>query len=156
MDRGDAAVTRVALTIAGSDSGGGAGVEADLKTFAALGVHGCVAITAITAQNTRGVRALEALSPGIVAAQIEAVFEDFDVGAVKIGMLASPDIAAVVAERLAARPAHPFVVFDPVMAASAGVAGEGVISFLSSIADREAIAFGEAIPIFFRSALAMF
>ena len=120
MDRGDAAVTRVALTIAGSDSGGGAGVEADLKTFAALGVHGCVAITAITAQNTRGVRALEALSPGIVAAQIEAVFEDFDVGAVKIGMLASPDIAAVVAERLAARPAHPFVVFDPVMAASAG------------------------------------
>jgi len=120
VDRGDAAVTRVALTIAGSDSGGGAGVEADLKTFAALGVHGCVAITAVTAQNTRGVQAIEAVSPAIVTAQMDAVFEDFDVGAVKIGMLASPDIAAVVATRLASLPARPFVVYDPVMAASAG------------------------------------
>ena len=104
MDSGDAGgVDRrvpIALTIAGSDSGGGAGIQADLKTFAALGVHGASVVTAVTAQNTRGVRALHCLPPGVVDAQIEAVLEDFAVAAVKIGMLGSAEIAGVVAERL--------------------------------------------------------
>ena len=116
----------VALTVAGSDSGGGAGVQADLKTFAALGVYGTSAITAITAQNTRGVRAIHPLPPEIVAAQIAAVREDFDVGCVKIGMLANAGIAAVVGAAL--RGAR--CVFDPVMASSSGdaLAGEGFVA----------------------------
>ena len=93
MDRGHAAgVTEglsVALTIAGSDSGGGAGIQADLKTFAAFGVHGASVVTALTAQNTRRVGAIHYPPPGIVAAQIEAVLEDFAVAAIKIGMLGS-------------------------------------------------------------------
>ena len=93
-------VTAVALTVAGSDSGGGAGVQADLKTFAALGVYGTSAITAITAQNTRGVRRIHPLPPEIVVAQIAAVREDFEVAAVKIGMLASAEIAAAVGAAL--------------------------------------------------------
>src|SRR5271157_3544696 len=104
MDRGDPAAmtarTPVALTIAGSDSGAGAGVQADLKTFAALGVYGASVITALTAQNTRGVSATFLAPPGIVAAQIEAVLEDFSVAAIKIGMLCSAEIAGVVAEGL--------------------------------------------------------
>ena len=104
MDSGDAAgVTQrlpIALTIAGSDSGGGAGIQADLKTFAALGVYGASVVTALTAQNTRGVRAIHYPPPGIVGAQIEAVLEDFAVAAIKIGMLGSAEIAEVVAERL--------------------------------------------------------
>ena len=104
MDSGDAAgVTQrlpIALTIAGSDSGGGAGIQADLKTFAALGVYGASVVTALTAQNTRGVRAIHTPPPGIVGAQIEAVLEDFAVAAIKIGMLGSAEIANVVAERL--------------------------------------------------------
>ncbi len=108
-----------ALSIAGSDSGGGAGIQADLKTFAALGVHGATAITAITVQNTLGVRAVHALAPEIVAAQIDAVLDDFEVAAIKIGMLAAPRIVEAVANALEAR-AKPFVVFDPVMAASSG------------------------------------
>ncbi len=101
MDPGDAAMTRpIALTIAGSDSGGGAGVQADLRTFAALGVYAASAITALTAQNTRGVRAIEVASPEIVRAQIDAVMEDFRVAAVKIGMLGSAEIVGAVAERL--------------------------------------------------------
>ena len=101
MDPGDAAMTRpIALTIAGSDSGGGAGVQADLRTFAALGVYGASAITALTAQNTRGVRAIEVAPPEIVRAQIDAVMEDFSVAAIKIGMLGSAEIVGVVAERL--------------------------------------------------------
>ena len=102
MDGGDAASVNqripIALTIAGSDSGGGAGIQADLKTFAALGVYGASVITAITAQNTRTVRAIHYPPPEIVAAQIEAVLEDFDVAAIKIGMLGSAEIAGVVAE----------------------------------------------------------
>jgi hydroxymethylpyrimidine/phosphomethylpyrimidine kinase len=90
----------IALTIAGSDSGGGAGIQADLKTFAALGVYGASVVTALTAQNTGGVRAIHYPPPGIVGAQIEAVLEDFAVAAIKIGMLGSPAIVDVVAERL--------------------------------------------------------
>jgi hydroxymethylpyrimidine/phosphomethylpyrimidine kinase len=91
----------VALTIAGSDSGGGAGIQADLKTFAALGVHGASAVTALTAQNTRGVAAIYVAPPAIVRAQIDAVLDDFDVRAIKIGMLGSAAVAEAVAETLA-------------------------------------------------------
>jgi hydroxymethylpyrimidine/phosphomethylpyrimidine kinase len=121
----------VALTIAGSDSGAGAGVQADLKTFAALGVYGTSAITAVTAQNTVAVRAIHCLPPEIVAAQIDAVFEDFEVGAVKIGMLGAPEIVEVVAAALA-RWKPPFVVYDPVLAASTGgaLAREGFLATL--------------------------
>src|SRR5256885_16108573 len=89
-----------ALTIAGSDSGAGAGIQADLKTFAALGVYGTSALTAITAQNTLGVRAVEELSPAIVAAQIDAGIEDIGADAVKTGMLASPAPIETVPRRL--------------------------------------------------------
>jgi hydroxymethylpyrimidine/phosphomethylpyrimidine kinase len=108
----------VALTIAGSDSGGGAGIQADLKTFSALGVYGTSALTAITAQNTRGVTGIEGLSPAIIAAQIDAVFDDMDVRAVKIGMLGTPDVIRTVAEALARRAAP--IVVDPVMVAKSG------------------------------------
>ncbi len=110
---------RTALTIAGSDSGGGAGIQADLKTFAAHGVYGLSALTAVTAQNTTGVTAVHALPPEIVIAQIEAVAADFDVAATKIGMLANAAIAGVVADAL---DAHRFddVVLDPVMIAKGG------------------------------------
>ena len=104
------------LTVAGSDSGGGAGVQADLKTFAALGVYGTSAITAITVQNTLGVRRVEPLAPDLVAAQIDAVFEDFEIAAVKIGMLATPEIARAVGSALVGLRA----VYDPVMVASSG------------------------------------
>lgn len=117
MDRGDVGVIAV-LTVAGSDSGGGAGVQADLKTFAALGVYGTCAITAITAQNTQGVRRVEPLAADLVAAQIAAVREDFELAAVKIGMLATPAIAEAVGAALAGLRA----VYDPVMVASSGEA----------------------------------
>jgi hydroxymethylpyrimidine/phosphomethylpyrimidine kinase len=108
MDRGDPLVTPIALTIAGSDSGGGAGIQADLKTFAALGVYGATAITALTAQNTRGVRAIHLAPVEIVVAQIDAVLSDFDVAAIKIGMLGSTEIVEAVAGRLrAVRPDRP-------------------------------------------------
>ncbi|HEX4163338.1 MAG TPA: bifunctional hydroxymethylpyrimidine kinase/phosphomethylpyrimidine kinase, partial [Acidimicrobiales bacterium] len=86
-----------ALTIAGSDSGGGAGAQADLKTFAALFVHGTSALTAVTAQNTTGVRGVVALDPAFVRLQVEAVLDDFDVGSVKTGMLANGGVVAEVA-----------------------------------------------------------
>jgi hydroxymethylpyrimidine/phosphomethylpyrimidine kinase len=110
------------LTIAGSDSGGGAGIQADLKTFAAHGAYGMSAITALTAQNTRGVRAVHEAPADFVAAQIDAVFEDLGVDAVKIGMLASAPIARAVADRLRwwlERAPVP-VVLDPVMIAKSG------------------------------------
>ena len=107
------------LTIAGSDSGGGAGIQADLKTFAAHGAYGMSAITALTAQNTVGVRAVHEVPPEIVAAQIDAVFEDIGTDAVKIGMLASAPIVRAVADRLRFwKPLH--VVLDPVMVAKSG------------------------------------
>ncbi len=108
-----------ALTIAGSDSGGGAGIQADLKTFAAHGVHGLSAIAALTAQHTRGVTAVHVPDVGFLRAQLDACFEDFRIGAVKIGMLASAEvIECVVAALEAHRPAH--VVLDPVMVATSG------------------------------------
>ncbi len=114
-------VKPVVLTIAGSDSGGGAGIQADLKTFHALGCFGTSAITAVTAQNTRGVRAIQGMTPDIVAAQIEAVLEDFPVGAVKTGMLLNAPIIRAVRRTLAAkaRAGLPIIV-DPVMVATSG------------------------------------
>ena len=109
----------IALTIAGSDSGGGAGIQADLKTFAALGVYGTSVITAITAQNTKGVAAIHDVPPDFVAAQIDAVFSDFDVAAVKIGMLANAAAIEVVATGLDRHRARN-IVLDPVMVASTG------------------------------------
>lgn len=107
------------LSIAGSDSGGGAGIQADLKTIAALGCYGLTAITALTAQNTQGVRAIHAPEPDFLRAQLDAVFEDIGADAVKIGMLHSPEIVAVVADALLRfKPAH--VVLDPVMVATSG------------------------------------
>jgi hydroxymethylpyrimidine/phosphomethylpyrimidine kinase len=110
---------RTALTIAGSDSGGGAGIQADLKTFAAHGVYGTSAITAVTAQNTIGVLAVAALSPGMVVAQIDAVLDDIGADAIKIGMLANRAIVRAVAATLARRVGPP-VVLDTVMVAKSG------------------------------------
>jgi len=111
--------TPVALSIAGSDSSGGAGIQADLKTFAALSVYGASAITALTAQNTRGVSAIHPVPPEFVTAQLDAVFADLSVGAVKTGMLggrATVDALAAAFKRWS----PPFVVIDPVMVATSG------------------------------------
>ena len=110
---------RTALTIAGSDSGGGAGIQADLKTFAAHGVFGTCAITAITAQNTLGVTAWEAVSPALVVQQIDAVASDIGADAVKIGMLANAAIVTAVAETIVRLGLRNLVV-DPVMIAKGG------------------------------------
>jgi hydroxymethylpyrimidine/phosphomethylpyrimidine kinase len=121
----------IALTIAGSDSSGGAGIQADLKTFAAHNIYGASAITALTAQNTTGVEAIYPVSPEFVNAQIDAVFSDLDVKTVKIGMLADAGIVEAVAASLEVhRPEH--IVLDPVMVATSG----------DALSDREA---GEAI-----------
>ena len=109
----------VALTIAGSDSSGGAGIQADLKTFAAFGVYGASVITALTAQNTRAVAAIYPVPPAFVTAQCEAVFDDLDVAAVKIGMVAELSIIEAIAGALA-RWMPKRVVLDPVMVASSG------------------------------------
>jgi hydroxymethylpyrimidine/phosphomethylpyrimidine kinase len=110
---------KIALTIAGSDSGGGAGIQADLRTFAAHGLHGASAITAVTAQNTVAVVDYMALEPRMVVAQIDAVASDMTVSAVKTGMLASRAIVEAVAEALA-RLRLPHLVVDPVMVAKSG------------------------------------
>ncbi|HMO05292.1 MAG TPA: bifunctional hydroxymethylpyrimidine kinase/phosphomethylpyrimidine kinase [Kiritimatiellia bacterium] len=107
------------LTIAGSDSGGGAGVQADLKTFAALGVYGMSAITAITAQNTRGVEGVWPLPPEWVRRQVDAVLDDIGADAIKIGMLGSAEVAMAVAEAIRRYPEIPVVV-DPVMVSTSG------------------------------------
>jgi hydroxymethylpyrimidine/phosphomethylpyrimidine kinase len=144
----------IALTIAGSDSGGGAGVQADLKTFAALGIYGASVVTAITAQNTRGVRAVHHAPSAIVGAQIDAVLEDFAVAAIKIGMLGSAEIADVVTGRLSKLSPQPcprgrggthllregeggwaFIVYDPVMIASSGDALSGA-GFVEAIVHK--------------------
>lgn len=112
----------IAVTIAGSDSSGGAGIQADLKTFSALGVYGASVITALTAQNTCEVRMIEPTSAAMVAAQIDAVFDDLSVGAIKIGMVGGKNVITAVASRLrhhlAIRPVC--VVLDPVMIAKSG------------------------------------
>ncbi|MET0651917.1 MAG: bifunctional hydroxymethylpyrimidine kinase/phosphomethylpyrimidine kinase [Hyphomicrobiaceae bacterium] len=109
----------IALTIAGSDSSGGAGIQADLKTFTAFGVYGASVITALTAQNTQGVRSFETVSPAFVVAQMDAVLEDLEVGAIKTGMLATAEIVTAISNRLAAGRQPPLVV-DPVMVATSG------------------------------------
>jgi len=114
-------MTALAVTIAGSDSGGGAGIQADLKTFAALGVYGASVITALTAQNTRGVSAIHQVPPEFIAAQMDAVFSDLDVSAVKIGMLGDAAAIGAVAAGLERHRARN-VVLDPVMVASSGEA----------------------------------
>ena len=112
--------TPIALSIAGSDSGGGAGIEADLKAFARCGVHGTVAITAITAQNTTGVSAIHAVPPETILAQARAVLADMHVDAVKVGMLGTEQSARAVAEALDELPHGTPVVVDPVMVAESG------------------------------------
>ena len=111
--------TPIAVTIAGSDSSGGAGIQADLKTFSALGVYGASVVTALTAQNTRGVVAIHDIPPAFIAQQIEAVFSDLAIGAVKIGMLSQPDVIEAVAAGLDRRRQRN-VVLDPVMIATSG------------------------------------
>jgi hydroxymethylpyrimidine/phosphomethylpyrimidine kinase len=108
------------LTIAGSDSGGGAGIQADIKAITAFGGHAMTAITAITAQNTLGVTDVLVLEPALVLAQIDAVLCDLGVDAIKIGMIGSPMIAEAVADRLSAEDARVPLVFDPVMVATSG------------------------------------
>ena len=115
--------TAIALTIAGSDSGGGAGIQADLKSFSALGVYGASVLTAITAQNTRAVTGVEPVSPAMIRAQIDAVLDDLAVGAVKIGMLGTAEVARAVADGLSAPIASGELhhrVLDPVMVAKSG------------------------------------
>lgn len=125
------------LVIAGSDSGGGAGIQADIKTIAMLGGHGMTAITAITAQNTLGVTAVDLVPPEMVIAQIDAVVSDIGVDAVKIGMIGSAGTAHAVADRLEALAGIP-IVFDPVMVATSG----------SVLADRETTAaFGRLMKL---------
>src|SRR5215207_2539537 len=117
--RGECCMNAIAVTIAGSDSGGGAGIQADLKTFSALGVYGASVITALTAQNTQGVAAIHDVPPSFVSAQIDAVFSDLEVKAVKIGMLSQPDVIQAVADGLE-RHRQSNVVLDPVMIAASG------------------------------------
>ncbi|WP_038361385.1 bifunctional hydroxymethylpyrimidine kinase/phosphomethylpyrimidine kinase [Bosea sp. UNC402CLCol] len=112
-------MTAIALTIAGSDSSGGAGIQADLKTFAAHQVYGASVIVALTAQNTKGVSAIHAVPRDFVAKQMDAVFEDLDVGAVKIGMLATAGLIETVAAGLKRHGAKN-IVLDPVMVAASG------------------------------------
>jgi hydroxymethylpyrimidine/phosphomethylpyrimidine kinase len=116
------------LAIAGSDSSGGAGIQADIKTITMLSGYAMTAITAVTAQNTQGIQAMEVLPAGLVAAQIDSCLSDIGVDAVKIGMLGSAEIAAIVAERLEGLSVP--IVFDPVMIATSGsvLADEGTIA----------------------------
>lgn len=129
---------RTALTIAGSDSGAGAGIQADLKTFAAHGVYGTSAITAVTAQNTLGVTMFDALSPQLVRAQIEAIVSDIGVHGAKTGMLATAAIVETVAGAVREL-AIPFLVVDPVMVAKSGdrlLSDEAVQAIRSSLLPR--------------------
>lgn len=129
------------LSIAGSDSGGGAGIQADLKTMSALGCFGMTAITAITAQNTQGVRAIQALPPALLEQQIDAVVEDIGVDAVKIGMLHDPEVVRAVA-RAIDRHRLERVVLDPVMVATSGdrlIAQETVAVLVAELFPRAAV-----------------
>src|SRR5271167_5056691 len=122
-----------ALSIAGSDSSGGAGIQADLKAFARCGVHGTCAITAVTVQNTIGVSAIHQVPPEVVLAQVRAVVSDIGVDAVKVGMLGTAEVALAVAAALDELPAGTPVVVDPVMVAESGA------SLLSADARRALI-----------------
>ncbi len=131
-----------ALTIAGSDSGGGAGVQADLKTFAALHVHGTCALTAVTAQNTVEVRGVVPLEPAFVRRQVETVLDDIDVRAVKTGMLATARVVREVAG-LAAEGRLPNLVVDPVLVSSSGhslVEPDGIAAYLDALLPRALVA----------------
>jgi hydroxymethylpyrimidine/phosphomethylpyrimidine kinase len=135
------AATPVALSIAGSDCSGGAGIQADLKTFAALGVYGASAITALTAQNTIGVSGIHLVPPEFVAAQIDAVFSDLDVRAVKIGMVAQRATIEAIVEALR-RWSPVAIVLDPVMVATSGdrlLAPEAVAALRTRLVPRAAI-----------------
>ena len=131
----------IALTIAGSDSSGGAGIQADLKTFAALGVYGASVITALTAQNTQGVSGIHAVPAEFVTAQIDAVFGDLDVKAVKIGMVAQlATIEAIAASLMRWSPKH--VVLDPVLIATSGdrlLAADAVESLRTQLIPRASL-----------------
>jgi hydroxymethylpyrimidine/phosphomethylpyrimidine kinase len=134
--------TPVALTIAGSDSGGGAGIQADLKAFARCGVHGASVITAVTAQNTTRVAAVHALPGEFVSAQARAVLEDIQVHAVKVGMLAGTEIIHAVARVLDELPAGTPVVVDPVMVAESGgrlLAADAEVALIAKILPRATV-----------------
>jgi len=125
----------VVLTVAGSDSGGGAGIQADIKTFHALGVHGTCAVTSVTSQNTLGVQGRFDLPPSLVLSQMEAVFSDMEVAAVKTGMLANAEVVRAVAEELRRRGARNLVV-DPVVMSSSGyrlLEEDGVVALVQSL-----------------------
>jgi hydroxymethylpyrimidine/phosphomethylpyrimidine kinase len=131
-------MTAIALTIAGSDSSGGAGIQADLKTFAALGVYGASAITALTAQNTQGVTGIHDVPPDFIVAQIDAVFADLDVGAVKIGMLSQSAAIVAIAKALDRHKAKN-IVLDPVMIATSGarlLANEAIATLKKELISR--------------------
>lgn len=125
---------KVVLTIAGSDSCGGAGLQADIKTISSLGLYAASAITAVTAQNTMGVRGIEAVAPAMLSAQIEAVMEDFDVAAVKIGMIYNRENVLVIKGSLAKCGYHGPVVLDPVLVATSGdsLSGETLVSAMKT------------------------
>jgi len=122
---------RVVLTIAGSDSGGGAGIQADLKTFAALGAYGASVLTAVTAQNTLGVTAIHPVPAEVVAAQLDAVLADLPVAAVKVGMIGDPAVAEVIASRALDLPN---LVVDPVLVATSGARLANVASVSALVA----------------------
>jgi len=133
--------TPIAMTIAGSDSGGGAGIQADLKAFAALGVYGCSAIASLTAQNTQGVQGVFPIPPAFVQAQIRSVLSDIQVAAIKTGMLATAGIIEAVADSLAEYPHVPLVV-DPVMVATSGdrlLAEDAVKTLIAALFPRAAL-----------------
>ena len=133
--------TPIVLTIAGSDSGGGAGIQADLKTFAALGVYGCSAITSLTAQNTQGVQAVLPIPPAFVQAQIQSVLSDIQVNAIKTGMLATADIINAVADSLKSFAQIPLVL-DPVMVATSGdrlLAEDAINTLIENLIPRATI-----------------
>ncbi|KEI70130.1 hydroxymethylpyrimidine kinase [Endozoicomonas elysicola] len=111
--------TPIALTIAGSDSGGGAGIQADLKTFSALGAYGCSVITALTAQNTLGVQGIFDVTPAFVRQQLDSVFSDLDISAAKVGMLSQPEVIETVAQAISDHRLQ-YLVVDPVMVATSG------------------------------------
>jgi len=132
---------RVALSIAGSDSGGGAGIQADLKTFHQLGVYGTSAVSLVTAQNTLGVRAMESVTPALLEAQIDAVCSDLPVAAIKTGALGSATLVEAAVRALARGPSVPVVV-DPVMLAKSGdplLDADGVIALRQQLLPRAAL-----------------